>query len=442
MHARAAARSSVDEFARDALAEEQVDVAFGFPPVTWGNAAQMRMLYPVRVPQMLEPGDYRLSISLLDGGGSTLSLPIEIVADERSYTVPELSLPLDADFGGQVWLRGSVEALPAQLTAGASLPLTLVWQANGPTDADLSVAQYGGKTIILPVQRVQMGFGVRTSWLEKTGETFPATWDDVKRIAVKFGADDPDGNGSDDTFGLALEAAKPRDLIHMLDLFTFGAGLRHTLVDPDGNVVIDDPEHAEVLKEFLKTFTEYDFVAPDTINHSFGEMYQVIEGGRAGMFRVGDWNVKKWDSEALNGDFQVGPWPAFFADKESAVVIGGMRGVAVPENSPNKDMAVEFAKSLLSKPAQQASLEFVGAAVRKDLDISDLSERRQYFAAAKGHLNAYDFPEASLPYYPELEAEFHRRLLDAIANPPSDWDAFIKETAEAMRDEVERLKEG
>ena len=310
------------------------------------------------------------------------------------------------------------------------------------TDADLSVAQYGGKTIILPVQRVQMSFGVRTSWLEKTGETFPATWDDVKRIAVKFGADDPDGNGSDDTFGLALEAAKPRDLIHMLDLFTFGAGLRHTLVDPDGNVVIDDPEHAEVLKEFLKTFTEYGFVAPDTINHSFGEMYQVIEGGRAGMFRVGDWNVKKWDSEALNGDFQVGPWPAFFADKESAVVIGGMRGVAVPENSPNKDMAVEFAKSLLSKPAQQASLEFVGAAVRKDLDISDLSERRQYFAAAKGHLNAYDFPEASLPYYPELEAEFHRRLLDAIANPPSDWDAFIKETAEAMRDEVERLKEG
>ncbi|MEZ4835259.1 MAG: hypothetical protein R2873_25265 [Caldilineaceae bacterium] len=121
------------------LAEDQFDVAPGFPPVTWGGAWQMRMLYPVRVPQMLEPGDYRLSISLLDGGGSTLSLPIEIVADERSYTVPELSLPLDADFGGQVWLRGSVEALPAQLTAGASLPLTLVWQANGPTDADLSV---------------------------------------------------------------------------------------------------------------------------------------------------------------------------------------------------------------------------------------------------------------------------------------------------------------
>jgi len=283
---------------------------------------------------------------------------------------------------------------------------------------------------------------VRSSWLEKTGESFPATWEDVKRIAVKFKDEDPDGNGKADTFGMALEAAKPRDLIHMLDLYTFGAGLRHTLIDPEGKIVIDEPEHAQVLKEFLKTYTEYGYVAPDTVNHSFGEMYQVIEGGRAGMFRVGDWNVKKWDSEALNGDFEVGPWPAHFDDKESAVVIGGMRGVAVPENSPHKDLAIEFAKFLLAKPAQQAALENVGSAVRKDLDIADLSERRQYFAAAKGNLNAYDFPEAALPYYPELEASFHRRLLDAIANPPADWDVFIQETADALRSEVDSLKKG
>ena len=165
------------------------------------------------------------------------------------------------------------------------------------TDADITVAKFGGKTIILPTQRVQMGFGARKSWLEKTGESFPETWDDVKRIAEKFKTEDPDGNGKDDTFGMALQAAKPRDLIHMLDLYMFGAGLRHTLVDPDANVVIDEPKHMQVLKEFMKTYTEYGFVAPDTINHSFGEMYQVIEGGRAGMFRVGDWNVKKWDAQ-------------------------------------------------------------------------------------------------------------------------------------------------
>jgi ABC-type glycerol-3-phosphate transport system substrate-binding protein len=301
-------------------------------------------------------------------------------------------------------------------------------------ETDLDVATHGPKMIILPIQRVQMAFGVRKSWLDKVGEKFPATWDDAKRVATKFRDNDPDGNGTANTFGFALQAARPRDLIHMLDLFMFGSGLKHTLVDSNGQVVIDEPKRAQVLEEFLKTYSDYKFVAPDTINHSFNEMYQVIEGGRAGMFRVGDWNVKKWDGPTvLKGDFVVGPWPAFEAGRKNAVVIGGMRGVAVPDNSPNKALAVEFAKFMLSKPAQQASLDNVGSAVRKDLDISQLSERQKYFATANYPLVAYDFPEANFAWYPELEAAYHRKLMGALAKPPGNWKAFIAETAGEMR---------
>ena len=262
------------------------------------------------------------------------------------------------------------------------------------TEDDLRVATHAEKMIILPIQRVQMGFGVRKSWLDKVGEKFPVTWADVQRVAVKFRDNDPDGDGKANTFGMALEAAKPRDLIHIIDLFMFGSGLRHTLIDPQGKIVVDEPARAKVLEEVLKAFTEYRYVPPDTINHSFAEMYQVIEGGKGGMFRVGDWNVKKWDTPAvLGGDFLVGPWPSFDGRK-SAVVIGGMRGVAVPENSPNKAIAVDFAKFMLGKQAQQASLDNLGSAVRKDLDISALSERQKLFAAPSWGLAAYDFPEA------------------------------------------------
>ena len=175
-------------------------------------------------------------------------------------------------------------------------------------------------------------------------------------------------------------------------------------------------------------------MAPDTINHSFPEMYQLIEVGRAGMFRLGDWNVKKWDgASVLNGDFLVGPWPAFDGRKNS-VVIGGMRGVAVPENSPNKAIAVEFARFMLSKQAQQASLDNLGSGVRKDLDLSALSERQRYFALANHNLSAYDFPESVHLWYPELEAAYHRKLLGALAKPPSNWKVFIGETATEMRE--------
>lgn len=153
------------------------------------------------------------------------------------------------------------------------------------------------------------------------------------------------------------------------------------------------------------------------------------------MFRVGDWNVRKWDqAEVLDGDFVFGPWPAFFDDRDSAVVIGGMRGVAVPENAPNQELAIEFAKFLLSQEAQQASLDTVGAAVRTDLDASELSERRQQFARADHNLAAYDFPESIHGFYPELEAAYHRKLLAGISDPPADWSIFIAETAAEMRE--------
>ena len=306
-------------------------------------------------------------------------------------------------------------------------------------EGDLRVATYGGHMIILPVQRVQMAFGVRKSWLEKVGEPFPQSWDDAKRVAAKFQAGDPEGTGPGTVFGFALEAAKPRDLIHMLDLFTFGAGLRNTLIDPDGKIVIDEPQHALVLSEFLKVFTTYKLVPPDTINYSFNEMYQVIEGGRTGMFRVGDWNVTKWDSQAIKGDFVVGAWPRFFADRQNAVVIGGMRGVAIPENAPNKAIATEFAAFLLSAPAQQLSLTMMGSAVRRDLDLAGLSERQRMFAHPAWVLNAYDFPEGTITWYPELEAAFHRKLLGAIASPPPDMPAFIHATADEMRALAQQL---
>ncbi len=313
------------------------------------------------------------------------------------------------------------------------------------SDADMQVATYQDRMIIFPTQRVQMGFGARKSWLEAVGADMPTTWADVLEVAGKFQTEDPDGNGEDDTFGIAIEAANPRDLIHMIDLYTFGTGLRHTLVNPEGNVVIAEPRHKEVLTEVMKLFGEYALVAPDSVNHSFGEMYQVIEGGRAGMFRVGDWNVAKWDgADVLDGDFVIGSWPAFQEGDENAVVIGGMRGVAVPENSPNKDAALAFAQWMLSPEAQKASLSNVGAAVRSDFDMADLnfSERRMTFADPKHNLNAYDFPESVHAWYPEVEAEYHKRLLDALANPPSDWSAYIDGLAADMQAMVDEKKGG
>ena len=93
---------------------------------------------------------------------------------------------------------------------------------------------------------------------------------------------------------------------------------------------------------------------------------------------------------------------------------------------------------MLTKEAQAASLNNVGAAVRGDFEMEGLSDNRLFFAKPEHDLNAYDFPESINPAYPEIEAEYHARLLDAIDNPPADWAAFVESLAadlQALADE-------
>ena len=84
-------------------------------------------------------------------------------------------------------------------------------------------------------------------------------------------------------------------------MLTYGNGQPHSLVDDNGHIVIDQPEVARVTIEYLKLYTQYKLVSPDTVNQTFTDMYQLIEGGRVGMFRVGNWNVGKWDKSPPAG---------------------------------------------------------------------------------------------------------------------------------------------
>lgn len=301
------------------------------------------------------------------------------------------------------------------------------------TAQDLQISTYKGKMIILPIQRVQMAFGVRKSWLEAAGKPFPKTWSEMKELAELFTKGDPDKNGkAGDTFGFALQAANPRDLVHMIDLFTFGTGVSHTVIDPKGNITINEARHKELVKEILGLYWNY---APkDTINYSFGEMYQIIEGGKGGMFRVGDWNVAKWDRpDVLDGDFVIGPWPQFKAGDQNAVVLAGMRGAAVPENAKNRAEAVKFLQFMLSKDAQQLSLKHIGSAVRKDLDLSALGDHGKYFALGTAPTVAYDFPESLFTYYSGIEEIYHKALLKALADRNANVDAVLLQAEADMK---------
>lgn len=79
---------------------------------------------------------------------------------------------------------------------------------NADGGAGLKSATFDGKLYAIP--QVGSGLGstkvlwVRTDWLEKLGLELPETVEDMLAISDAFTTKDPDGNGANDTYGLAV----------------------------------------------------------------------------------------------------------------------------------------------------------------------------------------------------------------------------------------------
>ncbi len=303
---------------------------------------------------------------------------------------------------------------------------------------DMAAATYDGKLLMIPFQRVITGWAVRKSWLDKVGEPVPKTWEDVLRVGRKFQDQTPGGAGH--VYGIAMQGG---DAPSMIDagsgMLTYGNGQPHALVDETGKVVIDQPEVAKVTIEYLKLYTQYKLVSPDTVDQTFTDMYQLIEGGRVGMFRVGNWNVGKWDKQPPAGDYVIGPFPKI-GDGTPSFVVGSIRGMAVPTNSPHAAAAKQFVQFILSKAAQQISLDDMGGVVRSDLDISHVTPGLRPFVSPDAKLQLADDAVTRFPWYLKLENDYYRMMIAAISNPPKDWESWIKETAAKLRQEQATLE--
>jgi putative aldouronate transport system substrate-binding protein len=85
-------------------------------------------------------------------------------------------------------------------------PLTKeVYASEGP--GVLDSATYDGKLMAVPVVDASIESAqflwIRADWLKKLGLEPPKTMDDLLKISEAFATQDPDGNGKDDTYGLA-----------------------------------------------------------------------------------------------------------------------------------------------------------------------------------------------------------------------------------------------
>lgn len=138
----------------------------------------------------------------------------------------------------------------------------------------------------------RLGIGYRADWAEALGLEAPTTVEELYNMMYQFTYGDPDGNGEDDTYGVALcKYTGPLDIMQTY----FGVG--NGWVEQDGQLVpvhMTD-EYLEALEWFKKMYDDgliyEDWAVRDTATWADG-----VKNGECGMFiDVLDGSRRIWD---------------------------------------------------------------------------------------------------------------------------------------------------
>lgn len=157
---------------------------------------------------------------------------------------------------------------------------------------------------------------IRQDWLKKVGLEAPKSMQDVIKIAEAFTFEDPDGNGKNDTFGIALN----KDLPINGFLLGYHGYLETWIKDESGQVVNGtvQPEVKEGLRE-LQDLYKKGVIDPEFGVKDFAKMMEDVNAGKSGMFFLPQWapfQVSSMIKKDQNVDWM--PYPVQSIDNEPA----------------------------------------------------------------------------------------------------------------------------
>ncbi|WP_440119270.1 extracellular solute-binding protein [Paenibacillus sp. QZ-Y1] len=157
---------------------------------------------------------------------------------------------------------------------------------------------------------------IRQDWLKNVGLEAPKSMQDLIKIAEAFTFEDPDGNGKDDTYGIALH----KDLPINAFLLGYHGYLETWIKDASGQVVNGtvQPEVKEGLRE-LQNLYQKGVIDPEFGVKDFAKMMEDVNAGKSGIFFLPQWapfQVSSMIKKDKNVDWM--PYPVQSIDDQPA----------------------------------------------------------------------------------------------------------------------------
>lgn len=186
---------------------------------------------------------------------------------------------------------------------------------------------YGLPQLENPWNNAMMLF-IRQDWLDNLSLEAPTTIDELKEVALAFTKDDPDGNGKDDTYGLALNGKEDFSFWSGMQAFfeSYGVQPGHwggnfPFVEKNGTIEWGGVD-ATVMKKALKDLNE--MYTNGSLAKGFASLDMNVLMSDVGSGKVGMYFAPHWGAMV--------PGPAAYLNNEKAV----LSAVALPDGNGEK----------------------------------------------------------------------------------------------------------
>lgn len=141
---------------------------------------------------------------------------------------------------------------------------------------------------------------IRQDWLDNLGLQIPETMDELKEVAHAFTYDDPDGNGRNDTYGLALDGinvlnnsvGNAEPIFNGFGCYFSASGLSY--IDDGNGEIIWGGANTEGMKQalqFLKELYDDKSLATDFITMDDQSVFAEAGAGRCGIWFGPNWGA-------------------------------------------------------------------------------------------------------------------------------------------------------
>lgn len=195
-----------------------------------------------------------------------------------------------------------------------------------------------GATYAVPFSRQTMVTMIRKDWREKLGLPVPKTRDDLAKLAAAFATQDPDGNGQNDTYGMAVPGSTERGYLGWWAssyLWQDGGGYLKDEGNGKFSSIAASAETKKAVTWIKSQFCTAGSTQPGALTAATGVASPFFQTGKAGIILTGPYNFASFDKSPGKDAYEVIPTPAGSVD--GTVLAEGENIYVTATNSKRQD---------------------------------------------------------------------------------------------------------